>query len=336
MFLFLTISLPLSCEAGKSIWSVGKFVGNVEERKDLPSPAEFHRDYFQNIGGEFEGLGKPVVFPGAAKRMPAFSKWTDEYLREKHGSVKMDQVETEKRETRTAYPHEDWTLARFLDEYNHSEIYSTATTPKGLSDEVFLLPPINCGGFNRRLAATVTWFSSGGTRSVIHSDSQQNFHCMFAGSKDWILWRPNSGIATEEMGWVHAEEEAKTDPQFKDAYGAYVGRIDADDVDLGRFPKWDQLEWWNMTLSPGDCAYIPAKWFHYVESRPGRSISVHTWFRASKKFSSDECEKMEEKGYDVSDFLYRIGDCTWGFGEDGDDTPTKCKLRKSLARGGEL
>jgi len=329
-FVFFAVLASLRCVIARSIWSVGKPAGHVEVHEELPSPADFHK--------WTEGDGKPVLFRGVAKRMPAFSKWTDDYLREKHGSVKMDQVETEKRETRTAYPVEDWNLAKFLDEYTKREIYSTATTPVGLADEVFLLPLINCGGFNRRLSATVTWFSSGGTKSVIHSDAQQNLHCMFAGQKDWIFWHPSSGVNTPEMGWIHAEKEAKTDPAFKDAYGTYVGKIDVDNVDLDKFPGWDQMTWWNMTLNAGDCAFVPSKWFHYVEAPPGRSISVHTWFHASKKFSSKECDKLEQKGYNISDFLYRIGDCTWGFGDE--DTPhadgTKCNLRKSLARGAEL
>merc|ERR1712050_386403 len=102
--------------------------------------------------------------------MPAFALWTDEYLRERHGSATLDQVETEKKETRTKLPHEDWSLSKFLDLYTTNAVYSTAVTPKGLSDEVYLLPMMNCGGFLHKLANTVTWFSSGGTKSVIHND----------------------------------------------------------------------------------------------------------------------------------------------------------------------
>mmetsp|Transcript_57287 Transcript_57287/g.177546 ORF Transcript_57287/g.177546 Transcript_57287/m.177546 type:complete len:272 (+) Transcript_57287:1-816(+) len=264
--------------------------------------------------------------------MPAYSLWTDGYLRERHGGVKMDQVETEKKETRLAFPHEDWTLSRFLDTYNTSELYSTATTPQGLSDEVYLLPAMNCGGFQRRMSQSVLWFSSGGTKSVIHFDAQQNIHCMLAGEKKWILWHPKSRISTAAMGWVNAAEEAEKDPSFKDAYGSYVGRIDVDDVDLERFPGWGKLKWWSMTLREGDCAFIPAKWFHYVEAPQQRSISVHVWFHSGKSFEQKSCEALASKGYNISDYLVRLSDCTWGFGEDGNRKPTKCRLNKSLPR----
>lgn len=321
-----------ACGGAVSIWSVGKPAGHVEIRDDLPSPHVFYEDYILNRGGPFDGVGKPVLFRGAAKSMPAYELWTDSYLRERHGEVRMDQVETEKKETRKTYPHEDWSLSKFLDEYDGKDIYSTANTPKGISDEVYVLPSINCGGFHGKLASTVFWFSSGGTKSVVHNDAQQNFHCMFAGQKDWILWRPDARIARRKMGWINAEEEAKFDPSFKDAYGTYAGLLDVDDMDLGRFPGWGDLEWWNMTLRAGDCAYIPQRWYHYVESLPQRSISVHLWFGGSFDFDEESCRALQEKGLNVSEQLFRLSDCTWGWNEPSDSPKKKKKTRCTLPK----
>lgn len=47
--------------------------GHVEILNELPSPLEFFDKYVSP--------GKPVVFKGAAKEMPAFKNWNDEYLR---------------------------------------------------------------------------------------------------------------------------------------------------------------------------------------------------------------------------------------------------------------
>lgn len=314
--------------AAVTIWEVGHPQGHVEVREALPAPKEFFLQYLKNEGGPFAGFGKPVLFPNAARRMPAFQLWTDDYLKEHYGTVRMDQVETEKKETRKKFPHEDWNLARFLEEYNSSDIYSTAQTPAGLSDEVFLLPSMNCGGFHRRMSQTVTWFSSGSTKSVIHSDGQQNFHCMFSGRKDWILWHPKTRINSPDFGWVNAEEEAEHDPSFKDAYGSYVGRVDVDDVDLVRYPGWSKEKWWNMTLREGDCAFIPARWYHYVEAPPQRSISVHVWFASGKNFDQKSCDALEARGYNVSDYLIRLSDCTWGW-EEGKAKATKCRVPRS-------
>eukprot|EP00434_Breviolum_minutum_P005747 symbB.v1.2.005062.t1/scaffold292.1/size239810/6 len=87
----------------RSIWSVGKPQGSVEVIEELPSPEDFWTRYIQDKGGDFDGYGKPVLMRNAARSMPAFTKWTDEYLLAKYGDTVLDQVETEKKETRTCW-----------------------------------------------------------------------------------------------------------------------------------------------------------------------------------------------------------------------------------------
>eukprot|EP00450_Noctiluca_scintillans_P026231 CAMPEP_0194519620 /NCGR_PEP_ID=MMETSP0253-20130528/53299_1 /TAXON_ID=2966 /ORGANISM="Noctiluca scintillans" /LENGTH=252 /DNA_ID=CAMNT_0039363775 /DNA_START=1 /DNA_END=756 /DNA_ORIENTATION=- len=233
----------LSLGDASTIWEVGQSRGHVEVLESLPSHARFFEEYLRGTG-EFAKVGKPVLFSGAARGMPAYNLWTDDYLRDKHGHVLLDQVEPEKKETRTVLAQEDWTLRKFLDNYADKDIYSTAITPRALSEEVYLLPFMNCGGYLDKLQATVLWFSSGGTSSVIHSDSQQNVHCMLAGTKHWILWRPDEKIDSREYGWIQAEDEGKRDPQFKDAYGQFAGRINVSDVDLKKYPGWNKMPRW--------------------------------------------------------------------------------------------
>ena len=50
-----------------------KSEGHVEILHELPTPLEFYDKYVRE--------GKPVVFKGAAKEMPAYKNWNDEYLR---------------------------------------------------------------------------------------------------------------------------------------------------------------------------------------------------------------------------------------------------------------
>merc|ERR1712070_653286 len=99
------------------------------------------------------------------------------------------------------------------------------------------------------------------------NDGQQNVHCMIAGEKRWKFWRPDSNIDSEEGGWIRGEEMSEKDPKkFKDAYGTYAGMIDVDDVDVKKYPLYEKMHWWDMTLRAGDCAFIPSRWFHFVES----------------------------------------------------------------------
>eukprot|EP00746_Dinoflagellata_sp_MGD_P086556 gnl/MRDRNA2_/MRDRNA2_34269_c0_seq1.p1 gnl/MRDRNA2_/MRDRNA2_34269_c0~~gnl/MRDRNA2_/MRDRNA2_34269_c0_seq1.p1 ORF type:complete len:363 (+),score=51.79 gnl/MRDRNA2_/MRDRNA2_34269_c0_seq1:59-1147(+) len=320
----------------RNIWSVGQHQGSVdvidasEGLQALPSGSEFFQKYMKAK----DGWGTPVMFKGAARHMPAFTKWeTDEQIASLYGNERMDQVETEKLETRTKYPHENWNVAKFIKNYKTQTVYSTSETPKGMRKDIWFLPPFNCGGFTRGLATTVLWWSSGSTESVIHNDGQNNQHCMISGSKNWILWHPKAGISSPKMGWVHAEEEAaKGHKEFKDAYGAYVGRVDVHDMDktLTKFPGWDKLQWWNMTISAGDCAYIPPKWFHFVESPAQRSISVHIWFHAPNKYTDKSCKQLTDRGYDITQPIFSLGDCTFGHGDEEKlgSKPTKCKLPK--------
>lgn len=316
--------------AAVSIREVGLHQGGVDIRSDLPGPQEFHESYVVGGTGEYAGVGRPVLFPGAARLMPAYRLWTDEYLRDTYGSLVLDQVETEKRETRTKYPHNDWTVAEFLHRYEEDQVYAVATLPPGLNEEMYLLPPTNCGGYHRQMSANIMWFSNGGTRSVIHNDPQSNIHCMIAGEKHWMLWRPDSGINKKRMGWVRAEAEAENDPSFKDAYGAYVGRLDIDNVDLERYGGWGKLKWWNMTMVAGDCAYIPPAWFHLVESPAGRTISVHVWFQAMRFFQKSSCDKLQRMGLNVSDFLFRVGDCSY---DEDNRKKTDCTLSEIAVAG---
>ncbi|MRB67776.1 hypothetical protein GH825_30950, partial [Bacillus thuringiensis] len=54
-------------------------------------PESFYRDYVT--------ASKPVVFKGAAKGIPAYTLWTDMYLKEKFGDMEV-RVEMRMKETR--------------------------------------------------------------------------------------------------------------------------------------------------------------------------------------------------------------------------------------------
>eukprot|EP01052_Picozoa_sp_SAG31_P030338 SAG31_NODE_3104_length_4669_cov_3.047702_2_plen_131_part_00 len=43
-------------------------------------------------------------------------------------------------------------------------------------------------------------------------------------------------------------------------------------------PDWENIEWQEATLSPGDCAFLPAGWYHQVRTEVGRSLAVNVWW----------------------------------------------------------
>jgi len=54
-------------------------------------------------------------------------------------------------------------------------------------EEYALLKSIGCGGFTNMLQDAVVWFSSGGTKSVLHYDAVDNINCLFDGTKELVM-----------------------------------------------------------------------------------------------------------------------------------------------------
>ena len=143
------------------------------------------------------------------------------------------------------------------------------------------------------MASPHVWVSGGSSasKSVIHMDAYLNQHCVLKGRKRFMLIPPMR-IDTPEFGWVEADNPYVPKPKgFEDAYGAFFGHIDPDDVDLESFPKWKQVPWFYAELNPGDCIYMPYEWFHYVESDPEITVTWHHWFNLEPQWrESDVCE----------------------------------------------
>ena len=68
----------------------------------------------------------------------------------------------------------------------------------------WLVPrPLSCGGFRDHFMSTVMWFSSGGTKSVLHTDSSENLHCLVSGRKEFLLIEPHYSTV---IGPEHAQK----------------------------------------------------------------------------------------------------------------------------------
>lgn len=218
-----------SGERTVGIFDLPNAKGHVEILTKLPSPREFFLKYAK-------GWGKPVVFKGASKQMAAF-RWTDHYLAEKFSAAELDTVEHAKKETRTDEQTE-MNLGAFLRVYNTSEIYAVSALPRKMLAEVGLLSFLNCGGFTSYLTEAIMWFSSGGTKSVVHNDPSDNINCLFSGTKRLAFFHPRHKLVIEDKGsgWINA---AKDRPE---AYGAFSG-VDIDAIDLNTYPLWEKLAW---------------------------------------------------------------------------------------------
>lgn len=251
----------------------------------IPSPEDFYKDY--------ASISQPVVFKGAAKLSPGFSLWTDNYIRNKYGSLTV-RVDYGKKENRNR-PADDLTLSEFLAIYNDSDRYLVDTLPKEMWDEFFLPNCLLCGGFTTRLQDAVMWFSSGGSKSFLHMDTVDNVNCMISGVKEWFI--------------VDLEHSKLIDMNHEE--GDYCS-VNVDQVDMFKYPSLQNLPWWSARLEPGDCLFIPYGWAHQVTSL-FRNIAVNIWWTPLNRFNSTDCAAVNSKNEDsskakLSNFKFTTGE----------------------------
>ena len=90
-------------------------------------------------------------------------------------------------------------------------------------------------------------FSSGGTKSVLHTDSLENMHCVVAGQKEFVMIPPQY---TRVIGPEWANQ------------GYY--NLDVEQVNMTAYPRMAGVPWYKTVLQQGDCLYLPYLWIHHV------------------------------------------------------------------------
>jgi len=107
------------------------------------------------------------------------------------------------------------------------------------------------------------WLSAADTRSPLHMDLPDNLFCQFVGRKRVRLFSPRQ----EWRMYRHAPWSRL--PQ--------VSRVDAEDPDLGAFPRFAGARSLTCTIAPGEMLYIPRFWWHQIRSLD-LSVSVNYWW----------------------------------------------------------
>ncbi|CAI9728759.1 wybutosine-synthesizing 5-like isoform X1 [Octopus vulgaris] len=239
---------------------------------------------------------RPLKMKGAAHWSPAYHLWTDKYFL----SLDIDPnstvlVEEHKKENRTL-PVKWMHFQKFVQIYNDSNIYMVQDVPPYLKQDVILPCCIQCPElFEEGFATTVMWFSSGGTKSVIHTDNLDNINCLFRGDKEIVF----------------------VDPKYQDkiqlkTYGSY-SNIDVDRMDYTQYPELAEIEYHLGNMTAGDCLYIPYLWIHQVRSY-GSNLAVNIWWNNSKNHLIDVNKCLKECRHDLS-----LADVSFSFKEDDDD-----------------
>ena len=73
----------------------------------------------------------------------------------------------------------------------------------GLYNEWVVPRFLQCGGYADHIEIVLLWFSSGGTKSVLHTDTQENLHCLVSGTKKFVIIKP---YFAESIGPEHKKQ----------------------------------------------------------------------------------------------------------------------------------
>ncbi|RDD36086.1 Lysine-specific demethylase 8 [Trichoplax sp. H2] len=168
-------------------------------------------------------------------------------------------------------------LKEFVNSYKTEDLYVVHTVPKEMREDIRMLPCVSCGGFAERLLDIVMWFSSGGTKSVLHNDGSENLNCLFRGSKELIMINKNVNYNAlfDNSGFSN---------------------MDVDKVDLKKYSDLMHMDLYKAKISAGDCIFIPQFWLHQVRSFDS-NLAVNTWWAQLFKFNETSCQQNKGDTY---------------------------------------
>jgi hypothetical protein len=125
------------------------------------------------------------------------------------------------------------------------------------------------------------WLGTGNHHVGVHSDGEENFFCLIAGRKRFTLFPPD----TLPFLYVGALEGS--------GYGPTMSVVHPLEPDPLRYPLYAEAmaRAVAVDLHPGDVLYLPANWWHYVESF-GFNFSANYWWRHIPEAQEEEARSL--------------------------------------------
>lgn len=230
---------------------------------DAPSLAEFRTSCYLRL--------QPALLLNTINHWPALSKWRDlNYLLEVAGN------RTVPIEIGSNYASDEWSqqlvkvrdflYRQFGNEQSGQQVEYLAQhelfaqIPALKAD--ICIPDYCTVGTVPGEVDIKAWLGPRHTISPMHTDPKHNLLCQVFGSKRIILASP----ADTENLYAHENE-----------FLGNTSRIDAAKPDLDCFPLLAKVRFRELLLQPGDCLYLPPKWWHYVRAETP-SFSVSFWW----------------------------------------------------------
>ncbi|XP_076823464.1 uncharacterized protein LOC143469603 [Clavelina lepadiformis] len=265
----------------------------VLEINSVPQPIEFFENYVEPR--------RPVVFRGAAKRSRAFSEWTIENLQQEYGNlvVRLEaRAEHDNRMPVTELGMGRDTVRHFLDNFKMLNAYVISQIPQPMEKDVAIPPCLRCGNFAKGIQDVHLFIVAKGGKTLLHRDPYSNIHCVFNGTKDWILVQD-----------VYQDNLYQSESSV-DEFGGY-SNINIDAVDLKMFPDVTKIDYGKVTLNGGDCIFMPASYWHQVRVNGEYNTAASIWFSRNFKHSIQNWDDCANHKFDFTpmsevDVLWRF------------------------------
>jgi hypothetical protein len=121
------------------------------------------------------------------------------------------------------------------------------------------------------------WLGPKGTRTPLHTDPYHNIFCQVLGYKYVRLYPPEATESVYPRGVDENGINESNTSMVEIKFDREVeGNVVVEDGEVfPRFAEW--REFMEVIVGPGECLYIPAGWWHYIESLT-MSYSVSFWW----------------------------------------------------------
>lgn len=248
----------------------------------------------------------PLLLTGVIADWPAVSKWQDpsHLLRLTLGGRRAVPIEIGE-----TYTHADWrqeivSFRAFMRDYllpapddqqpreigylgQHNLFHQIPALQRDIRtpDYCFSAPPETIPASRLGLPPTPpvdepqrnVWLGPKGTRTPLHTDPYHNIFCQVWGYKYVRLYPPEASESVHPRGVdENGIDESNTSLVEIKFDRQSPGNVLVEDGNL--FPRFGQWkEYREAIVGPGECLYIPAGWWHYVEALTA-SCSVSFWW----------------------------------------------------------
>jgi len=232
----------------------------VDRRSGLSHEEFLHEYYARN---------QPVVLEDVCAEWPALTRWTPEYLAETLAKAEVevmagregdDNYEVNSNQHRTQMPFDEYVAKVLATEWSN-DLYLVANNKlleSGVAgplwddftlDARYLVP-------DEKRKFTFLWFGPAGTVTKLHHDLMNILFHQVDGWKQFILISP---LETHRLS---------------NTVGVYSD-VDPQTPNLTRFPRYQAVRPFQVSVGPGDALFVPVGWWHHVTALE-TSISVST------------------------------------------------------------